>query len=386
MTALATLRPARPLTSDVVVIGAGIMGLTAGLHLARRGRRVIVLDKGAAMAEASGVNAGSLGAQNKLLPLVPYTLEALALWRGMNVELGRDVGFRNAGGWRVATSAEDRDGLRASADAQEAAGLDLTWHEHNEVRAKAPFLGSGVVAATFSPQDSYANPLLFARALRVAAIEAGVDLRERCKVTGLHRDGDWRIETGAGRFRAGRVLVAAGAWSGLLLMGIGVRMPIALDVNMISVTEPAPRLIEGIVFHARGILTVKQIANGTCLIGGGWQGLGSIEDGRKEIDYESSLHNLRLAASVLPGLRQLNVVRQWSGFEGVTPDSLPYIGAVAGRPGLFVCTCVRGGWTLGPLFGRLAAELLETEKASLPVSDFAPFRYAGEVRLAAAAQ
>ena len=88
--------------ADVIVIGAGIMGLTAALHMARSGMRVTVLDRKRAMAEASGVNAGSLGVQNKLTPLLPYTLEALDLWRGMSAELGTDVGFRNAGGWRVA--------------------------------------------------------------------------------------------------------------------------------------------------------------------------------------------------------------------------------------------------------------------------------------------
>ena len=76
----------------------------------------------------------------------------------------------------------------------------------------------------------------------------------------------------------------------------------------------------------------------------------------------------------------MSVLRQWSGFEGVTPDSLPYLGALG--DGLVVCTCVRGGWTLGPLFGRLAAELVATGRASLPIAAFAPGRHARERRVA----
>lgn len=364
-----------PERADVVIIGGGIIGLCTALHLARQRRVVIVIERNRIMREASGVNAGSLGVQNKLLSLVPYAIEALALWRAMKDELRCDVGFRNAGGWRVAMNPAEKHMLRQSAEAQAKHGVEITWHEKDDLRQKACFLGDDVLAASHSWIDSYANPLLFGAALRDAVEHAGVRIFENCEVSGIASDKNWSIETSAGNVKTECALIAAGAWSGRLLSMIGIDVPIGLDVNMMTVTEPSARFMDGIVFHVRGILTVKQTTNGSCLIGGGWQGRGELETGRKDLDYETSLHNIRLAANVLPGLKPLNILRQWSGFEGVTPDSMPYFSALADRSGLFVCSCVRGGWTLGPLFGRLAAELIATGSTSLPISLFSPLRH-----------
>ena len=86
------------------------------------------------------------------------------------------------------------------------------------------------------------------------------------------------------------------------------------------------------------------------------------------------LHNLRLAAAVLPGLGRLNIVRQWAGLEAVTADALPYLGAIPGHPGLFVATGTRGGWTLGPAIGRHMAEAIRTNTMPPAIVPFSPAR------------
>src|SRR5262245_53957232 len=118
--------PALPSEVDVIVVGAGIQGLTTALTLARAGREVAVLERGDPFREASGVNAGSLAVQNKRLPLVPFARAALSQWRRDQDELG-DLGFVSAGGLRVAESVEDVARLRASAAEQAALGLPLEW-------------------------------------------------------------------------------------------------------------------------------------------------------------------------------------------------------------------------------------------------------------------
>ncbi|MEO7243344.1 MAG: FAD-dependent oxidoreductase [Variovorax sp.] len=364
-------------SSDTLVIGAGTLGMMTALRLAQRGVEVTVLDSGAPMEEASGVNAGSLAAQNKMRALMPHTLAALALWRQMSEFLGADVGFANVGGLRVATSDSDLALLAQSSDEQSKLGVDIEWLDGAALAQRAPFIGKDVLAATYSSVDCYASPLLFTPALLRTAEAAGVRVHSRLRVVAVARSGTvYRVETEGGRvFRCGRLIIAAGAWSGSIARLMGVEIPVALDVNMISVSGPATSFMHGVVTHVQGILTLKQVANGTCLIGGGWQGAGSLESGRKDIDYESSLHNVRLAIRVIPHIRELTLVRQWAGFEGVSPDSCPYLGALPNHPNAYMLACARGGWTLSPILSQMLSELMLDRDTSLPYRNFSPARF-----------
>ena len=164
---------ALPRQAEVVVVGAGIMGLATAIFLSRAGREVVVLDRGEPWREASGVNAGSLAVQNKRLPLVPYTLASLALWRQGRELFGGDLGFVPSGGLRVATSDEEAARLAASAAEQRDAGVATEWLEGRALRARAPWLGASVVAATACEADSFAIPLMAGPVLLDALRAAG---------------------------------------------------------------------------------------------------------------------------------------------------------------------------------------------------------------------
>lgn len=361
---------------DTLVVGAGTLGLMTALRLARRGVDVVVVDRRMPMSEASGVNAGSLAVQNKLLALIPHTLAALALWKEMQACLDADVGFSNLGGYRVATSAADCELLQRSADEQQEAGMAIDWLDAGKIASHASFLGSDVTAATFSSVDCFANPLLFAPALIQAAGHAGVRIAPCAPVVAVERDGDgFRVSTSSTTVRCARIVIAAGAWSDRIARLAGVSLPLMLDVDMISAAAPAAAFMRGVVTHVRGILTLKQVANGTCLIGGGWQGAGDLDSGRKDINYESALHNIRLAIRVIPAISKLTLVRQWSGFEGVTPDSCPYLGALPGLSNAYIIACARGGWTLSPILSLMLSELMLDGDTALPHHLFDPARF-----------
>lgn len=365
-----------PATVDVAVVGAGIQGLATALFLARAGREVVVLERGDPWREASGVNAGSLAIQNKRLPLVPFAREALRQWASVQHDLG-DVGFTPAGGLRVAESDDDVARLRASAAEQGALGLPLEWLDGASLRHRAPWLGPGVAAATFCSEDGFASPLLAGQVLGAAATKAGASLAPRTTVLGATgRGADLRVETSRGALACRTLVVAAGVWSGEVVRSLGVVLPVGLDTNMLTITEPAGLVMDRIVTHVRGVLTLKQYPNGTCMIGGGWQGQGDVATSRKDLDYESLLHNLRVAAAVVPGLASLHLVRSWAGLEGVTPDSLPLLGRLPGHDNVFVTACARGGFTLGPVLGRLLGELIVHGETSMPIAAFDPARFA----------
>lgn len=363
-------------SSDVVIVGGGVMGLFTALNLAEHGRSVAVIDRGRVWSEASAVNAGSLAAQNKLPPLVPYTLAAFDVWKALPERIGCDVDYHQTGGYKIATTPEEVTRLRAGLEAQRRAGLPVRFMEPDEIHAETPWLSDAVLAATWCPLDSFASPIRVGPGLHGTLARLGVAIAENTQIRSIDASAAAvRLETDAGEFRASQLVIAAGAWSGQVAAMLGSRVPVSLDVNMVSVTEPAPLVIGKIVTHARGILTLKQVSNGTCLIGGGWQGTGSLDDRRKDIDLDQIVHNLILANRVIPGLGPLHIVRSWAGYEGVSPDSLPYLGRLPGFDNVYMAACARGGFTLGPLFGQLLGELIVNGRTSMPIEAFHPGRF-----------
>ena len=360
-----------PSSVEFAVVGAGIMGLCTGLYLARSGREVVVLDRGEPWREASGVNAGGLGVQNKRLPLIPLALEGVRIWKGFHEELGRNVGYVASGGIRVATSDEEVQRLRDSLTMQKRVGLELEWLEGSELRSKAPWISDEVCAATYCAADSFADPLIAGNALIESIIESGGRIIPRTQVIDISEKTDGLVlGTETGNLSCRTLIIATGVWSGKLVRKLGVDLPIALDVNVVNVTEPVTPMVNLLVTHIKGILSLKQYAHGTCVIGGGWQGLGNLETGQKDLDYLSLIHNLRLAVKIVPSLANVRLVRSWAGFEGVTPDSLPLFGKLPGHANVFVIGCARGGWTMGPYLGRLMTELVLTNRTSYPMDEF----------------
>lgn len=360
---------------DIGIIGGGIIGLFAAVTLARHGYSVAVIDQGELWSEASAVNAGSLGVQNKLSALVPYSLWSWEIWQDLAKDLGIDAGVNRQGGYKVAMTEPEAERLHEVAQEQIGLGLTAELLTRQQIADRAPWLSAEVQAAAFSPDDGYASPTLMGPALLRAADKLGVRLYARTRVTGVEPGKTVELTSTAGTFAVGQLALATGAWTQKAAALLGAHLPVSIDVNMVSVTEPAPPTIKGLVSHARGILTLKQVANGSCLVGGGWQGIGTLDDRRKDVDHDQLVHNLKLALRVVPGLGRLNVLRSWAGYEGVTPDSLPYIGHIGSNPNIFVAACARGGFTLGPAIGRLLAELMTTGKTSRPIGIFDPSRF-----------
>jgi sarcosine oxidase subunit beta len=366
--------PGAPRASEIAVIGAGIAGLSAALFLARAGAEVTVLERAEPWSEASGANAGTLSLQVKLVQVLALARLALDLWEQLG-SMGIESGFARPGGLRVATSPAQVEELRRYAGQQALAGVETDWIERPDLAALAPWLGPAVHAATFCPEDGYASPLLTGPSLLQAVRCAGVRVVAGHPVQAIERAGEgYRLVLAAGELSCAKLVLAAGPWTAELGRMMGARLPLYVDVNMLSVTEPAPPILDRVVTHIGGVLSLKQHRNGSVLIGGGWQGQGGFSSGRKELDHERLIQNLKEASAVVPELRRLRLVRSWAGFEAVTPDALPCLGRLPGHRHAFVSAGARGGYHLGLAQGQLLAELMGEGETSLPIDAFDPAR------------
>ncbi|WP_431285122.1 NAD(P)/FAD-dependent oxidoreductase [Humitalea sp. 24SJ18S-53] len=354
------------MTYDLVVIGGGIMGCGAAIRAAEGGMRVLVLEQGDIGSGASGVNAGTLSLQIKRVKLMPYALRGHALWK----QAGAAVGFHETGGFTLAFNAREAALLEERMAMKAAAGAPIEMVSPARVAEAEPHVTRRIVAASWCAADGYANSSLTGRFYRLGLAAAGVVMREQTRVTAIDRDAaGFTIRVGEERISAKRLLLACGGWLRAAGAMIGLDLPVRARVNTVSVTERAPPLMHGVIGHATGLLTMKQKPNGTVLIGGGWQGLGSPDDGHTVADLDTLLPNLRLAQYAVPGLAVCRVVRTWTGFEANVPDFYPLAGEAPGVPGAFILGCVRGGYTIGPYISRLMGDLILQRQTELPLFD-----------------
>jgi glycine/D-amino acid oxidase-like deaminating enzyme len=179
------------------------------------------------------------------------------------------------------------------------------------------------------------------------------------------------------------VVNAAGTWSAHVARMAGVELPVYPIALIISVTEKAPVLMQHLVQHVGRKLSLKQVDDGNLLIGGGWLARLPADTDQLRLNYRAALDpgelqkNLATAISVMPLIGELHVLRCWTGTTGLTPDQLPIIGASAGAPGFF--TAVGGsGFTYGPTYARLLAELILRQETSFPIAPYSPDRFAGD--------
>ena len=139
-----------------------------------------------------------------------------------------------------------------------------------------------------------------------------------------------------------------------------------------------------VVGIASGLLSLKQFANGTVVIGGGWQGIGDRRRGGVAVIPERLIGNARLACHAIPALRDARLLRAWAGLEAETADALPAAGPVPGVPDAYVCGSVHSGYTSGPCIAALLAERILGREPDLPL--FPIERLLGESQAADLAQ
>jgi glycine/D-amino acid oxidase-like deaminating enzyme len=332
--------------------------------------KVILIEAAQIGMGASGVNAGTLSLQIKRVALMPYALKGHEIWS----QAGDKVGFKESGGITLAFTEREAEILEERMAARIGAGAPIEMISSSRARELEPHLADRIVAASYCHSDGYANSSMTGSYYREQLKNAGVTVLEMSPVEQILTDGEGvSVTCSQGIFRAKRAVLATGAWTKAISARLGVHLPINVRINTVSVTERMPKLAKRVIGHATGLLTLKQSTNGTVLIGGGWQGVGTPEAGRGHVVTESLTNNLRLAQYALPELADARLVRCWTGFEANSPDFLPMAGPLPGAENLFVLCCVRGGYTIGPYIGRLMGDLILGRELEQPLFD--PVRF-----------
>lgn len=374
--------------TDILIVGGGLMGCAAAYWLAKAGAEVLLVERGDLNGQASGATGGSLHAQipteefhahgedwgRAFLPVLRLMVAGVQTWQGLSAEIGADLEVATPGGLVVAETGEEMEWLSRKAAMEREFGIETEMLDRAELRDLAPYLAEHAVGAAFCKGEGKANSLLAAPALARAAERHGARIRRSVEVTDIAREkgGGYRVGTTAGPIRCARLLNAAGTGARRLGRMVGIDLPVRGYPIHMNVTEPAAPLVGHLIYSAAGRLTIKQAANGTVLIGGGWPAGIAPKTGYPLVLRESIQANLWLAMRAVPALAGLQVVRTWAGFVNGTEDWRPILGEAPGLPGYFVAAFPWFGFTAGPLSGRLMAELILGKDPGFDLAAFAP--------------
>ncbi len=379
------LRAQLPSSTDVLVVGGGLAGTALAYYLARAGVEVVLVERGELNREASGTNAGSFhfqialhqltaletaNVQDRLETEVRLHAEAAQVWKTLERELEGPLDMHITGGLMVAETPDELRLLHEKHQIEEQSGLETHVLEGEELHAFAPYLADDLLGATWCPDEGHANPMLAAPLYALRAAGAGAELRTHAAVTAIDLDpgggaARFAVSTTAGTITANRVVNAAGAWANEIAALVGQRLPIRAEGLHLNVTEPWEHVLEPMVQHIGRRLTLKQSANDTFIIGGGWPARPEPPPRRFSTTWESTAGNVAVALRVLPLLADVRIVRTWSGVMAFTDDLAPIVGESARLPGYHTLIATTG-FTLGPLMAQLLAEELATGKPTVP--------------------
>ncbi|WP_436947059.1 NAD(P)/FAD-dependent oxidoreductase [Streptomyces sp. SudanB52_2052] len=379
-----------PLTCDVVVIGAGVVGAACALYATRAGLDTVAVDRGPVAGGTTGAGEGNLLVSDKEPgPELELALLSARLWAELAREgLGKAVEYEAKGGVVVAGGEAARAGLEELAAGQRAAGVEAVPVPADRLTDLEPYLAPGLAGGVHYPQDAQVMPALAAAHLLRAS---GARLLTGREVTGVLRGtgGAVRgVRTDRGDLHAPAVVNAAGTWGGEVAARAGVTLPVLPRRGFVLVTEPLPPRVRHKVYAADYVADVASDSAAlqtSPVVEGTPAGPVLIGASRERVGFDRSLSIPALralaagATRLFPFLAGVRAMRTYAGFRPYLPDHLPAIGPDPRAPGLHhACGHEGAGIGLATGTGHLIAQALTGRAPDLDLRPFRPDRFTEE--------
>jgi len=380
-------------TFDVVIVGAGSVGLPTACFLAEQGIKPLVVDQFASPGQGSNKAAiGGIRATHSSPAKIRLCLDSLRVFSTWQQEHGDNIEWARGGYAFVAYREQEKRALQDLLKVQERAGLNIRWLERAEMLDLAPALSAdGLLGGTYSPEDGSASPMLSSHAFYRRAAELGVQFRFQERVTGLIRRRNMvvGVRTDKGGYATETVVNAGGAWARAVANMAGLDVPVVPDSHEAGITEPVAPFLSPMVVDIRpaegstnyyfyqhrpgGV--VFCITPDPPVVG---------TDRRETSAYLPMI--ARRMVGLMPCLANVRVRRTWRGLYPMTPDGSPVIGRSSAIEGYIDAVGMCGqGFMLGPGVGRLLTRMLtdgETDTDADTLKELRPSRaFAGSEAL-----
>ncbi len=412
-------------TYDVAVIGGGIAGSSAAYFLAERGLSVLLLEKGEIAGEQSGRNWGFVRQQGRDPREIPLMMACNRLWQELPGKLEADIEWRQGGILYLAEGEDEMADYEAWLDHARTYQLDSRLLTGREAAELLPGMARSWAGGLHTPSDGQAAPVKTTRAFATAAARRGAEIRTGCIVQAIETGGGavTGLRSEQGEVKAKAVLVAAGAWTSPLLRALSLDLPQLRVRATVLRTKRAPdKTALGVWSPGLGF---RQRRDGTFNVAAGglvdhdigldslryaWAFRNGFRQHRRQFrfhlgrplfediadlfnsgaalkrrlaknrvldpapDPEKMKKGLGAFRTLFPEYAKLEADYGWAGVIETTPDAIPVLDALPGISGLYLATGFSGhGFGIGPIAGRLMAELIAGDE---PALDLAAFRFA----------
>ena len=363
-------------STDVVIVGGGIVGAACAYELASSGVSVVLCEKSDLADGASGRNPGFVwmhtrrpGAQLQL------SRRTRARYDTLPEEIEHDFDLRRNGGLIVFHTPVQHKVMAEFVDQRQREGVDVVLLDGDEARELCPILPADVLGASFCREDAQITTRKLVEGLARAAERHGATILRGTEVGAIAKEGErvTGVTTLRGRIDAGAVVLAAGVWSPMLAASLGLDLPIRPMRLQIVATAVAPPLLSHLLYGPQAIRQYDifhglpsyrdedfldegsvqdelpflelacQTSDGRFLLGCPMD----LSTGSWEPDLEGVASTCRRLLDMVPALRGLRFDRAWAGLLPHTNDSLPVIDQVPGLEGAFVAA--------GHVFGNSSA-------------------------------
>ncbi|MCB5285667.1 MAG: FAD-binding oxidoreductase [Candidatus Cloacimonetes bacterium] len=350
-------------TYDIVIVGAGSVGVPAALELASRGRKVLVLEAESAPSQANNKKAiGGVRATHSDFGKISVCQRSIQIMSSWQERFGDDIGWMSNGYSYPAYTAEDEKTLKDLMRVQLGFGLNIRWISPQEYNELVPGINmDGLRGSTYSPEDGSCSPLLLGSAYYFHALRAGVDFRFREQVLGFEMSGDRinTVHTDKASYLAGTVINAAGNHAREIGAMAGTDLPVHPDNHEAGITEPVAPFMGPMVVDMR-----KRPGSANFYFYQNHEGqvvfCVTPDPPILGIDNRSTSQFLPLCSKrmleVYPRLRHLKVRRTWRGQYPMTPDGFPIVGKAGANFVNAVGMCGQG-FMLGPGLAELLARI-----------------------------
>ena len=377
-------------SADVVVVGSGAFGASAAYHLARRGARVVVLDR-ASLASQTSPRAAGLSSQVRATPaLTRLAQRAVAKLATFTDDTGQPLRFTQSGALKIARTERDAEQLAREVARGAAAGVPIELVSVAEAQRRLPILGErGIVAITWSPTDCNVEPSELPLGYCRAAEKLGAVLLPHTPATGfaIGPGGVEGVRTPRGTIATGAVVDAAGGWARLVAAGLGGALPVVPTRHQLLITEPIPgvgpefpiaRVIDANVYvrHERGGLML-----------GGYESDPLQPDVAAVADVAALPLDIKVLWRLAHSVREqfpifqdptIRVAEHRGGLPTLTVDDRYLAGPLPGVAGAWVMSgCCVGGLSVCPALGEAIAEWILNGAPALDLAEISPARFAG---------